>query len=87
MNATGELPDGRVFDGPSELAEVLRSEGRFLEATVERLLVYALARSLVPADRATVAEVVAALDSDHPTLEDALLAIVSTDAFLRIPER
>ena len=87
VNATGELPDGRGFDGPSELAEVLRSEGRFLEATVERLLVYALARSLVPADRATVAEVVAALDPDHPTLEDALLAIVSTDAFLRIPER
>ncbi|MEC8510989.1 MAG: DUF1592 domain-containing protein [Planctomycetota bacterium] len=85
VDATGELPDGRTFNGPAELADVLRSEGRFLEATVERLLVYGLARSLVPADRATVAEVVAALEPDHPTLEDALLAIVSSDAFLRIP--
>ncbi|MEE2940438.1 MAG: DUF1592 domain-containing protein [Planctomycetota bacterium] len=87
VDAAGVLPDGRTFDGPAELADVLRSEGRFLEATVERLLVYGLARSLVPADRATVAEVVAALDPEHPTLEDALLAIVSSDAFLRIPER
>lgn len=87
VDATGELPDGRTFDGPAQLADVLRSEGRFLEATVERLLVYALARGLVPADRATVADVVGALDPDHPTLEDALLAIVSSDAFLRIPTR
>lgn len=87
VDATGELPDGRAFNGPAELADVLRSEGRFLEATVERLLVYGLARSLVPADRATVAEVVAALDPEHPTFEDALLAIVSSDAFLRIPKR
>lgn len=85
VDATGELPDGRTFDGPSELAAVLRGEDRFLEATVERLLVYALARGLAPADRATVAQVLGALNPDHPTLEDALLAIVSSDAFLRIP--
>ena len=26
VNATGELPDGRGFDGPSERAEVLRAQ-------------------------------------------------------------
>ena len=83
----GTLPDGRSFDGPVELAELLRGEGRFIEAFVERLLVYALGRGLERSDRPVVRAVVAGLDPDHPTIRDAVTAIVATDPFLRIPAR
>jgi len=81
----GTLPDGRSFDGPVELAALLRAEDRFVEAFVERLLVYALGRGLDRADRPVVRAVVAGLAADRPTIRDAVAAIVASDPFLRIP--
>lgn len=85
LDLQGVLPDGRSFVGSAELSAILREEDRFLEATVERLLVYALGRGLTRPDRATVKAVLDELDPDHPTLRQAVLAIVETPAFLRIP--
>ena len=81
---SGELPDGTRFDGSIELAAVLREDDRFLRATVERLLVYALGRGLERADRGTVDAVLAELDPESPTLRQAILGVVKSDAFLRI---
>lgn len=78
---SGKLPDGRSFDGPVELAAVLRGEQRFLEALVERLLVFALGRGLEREDRGAVQKVLATLDPSHPTLEDMILGVVQLEEF------
>lgn len=84
VDATGTLPDGRSFDGPVELAAVLRQEDRFLEALARRLCVFALGRGLERADRGLVARVVDALDPEHPTFEQAILAVLTSDEFRRL---
>lgn len=83
---SGELPDGTRFDGSLELASVLRQDDRFLRATVERLLVYALGRGVGRADRRTVDRILERLDPSAPTLRGAILGVVASDAFLRVAE-
>jgi histone H3/H4 len=47
VDASGVLPDGRRFDGPAELREVLQSSPKqFATAFTEKLLTYALGRGL-----------------------------------------
>jgi hypothetical protein len=47
LDITGELPDGRRFTGPRELAEVLKErQDDFGRSLVEKLLTYALGRGL-----------------------------------------
>ncbi len=47
LDVTGELPDGRHFRGPKELAEVLKErQDDFGRALTEKLLTYALGRGL-----------------------------------------
>jgi mono/diheme cytochrome c family protein len=90
IDASGVLPGGEAFDGALELIARMRAhdtDGEWLEgpslvrAVVEKLLVYALGRGLTPADRPTIGAVLARLDPAHPTVHDALLAIVQSEAF------
>ncbi len=82
---SGKLPDGRSFDGPVELASILREEERYLEALAERVLVFALGRGLERADRAAIQTVLGSLDPEHPTLADMVLAVMALDEFQRMP--
>ncbi len=81
VDASGELPDGRTFEGPLELAATLRADGRLPQALTEKMLVYALGRGLERSDRPTVYAVLARLDEERPTLRQLVHAIVSSDAF------
>ena len=83
-DVSGELPDGRTFEGPAELAVVLRGEDRFLEAFVERMFVYALGRGLERADRPSIGAIVDALQVESPTMRRAILGIVTAPEFLRL---
>ena len=61
IDATGELPDGTPFDGPSGLkAALLRHPDRFVTTVTEKLMTYALGRGVeyydAPAVRAIVRE-------------------------------
>ncbi|MEM9802172.1 MAG: DUF1592 domain-containing protein [Planctomycetota bacterium] len=84
-DVSGVLPDGRSFDGPVELAAVLRGEDRFVDAFIERLFVYALGRGLERADRRSLAAIRGTLDEDGPTMHSAILGIVTSPEFLRMP--
>ena len=84
LEAAGELPDGRTFTGPAELAAVLRSEDRFLEAFVERMSIYGLGRALERGDRALVAQIIDGLDPGRPTMKRVILGVVASDEFQRI---
>ncbi|QDV07789.1 hypothetical protein Poly30_33220 [Planctomycetes bacterium Poly30] len=77
----GQLPDGREFNGPVELAGILREEDRFLEALAERVLVFALGRGLERQDRPAVQRMLSELDPAHPTLKAMILAAVELDEF------
>ena len=84
LEAAGELPDGRTFTGPAELAAVLRSEDRFLEAFVERMSIYGLGRALERGDRALVAQIIDGLEPGRPTMKRVILGVVASDEFQRI---
>ena len=60
VDASGELPGGRSFNGAIELTEILANSeaNAFAGAVVERLMTFALGRELSPADRCTVNEIV-----------------------------
>ncbi|MDG1491594.1 MAG: DUF1588 domain-containing protein [Planctomycetota bacterium] len=84
LDARGELPDGRTFNGPEELAAVLRADDRFLEAFVERMAVFGLGRALGRVDRSMVAGIIGELDPGRPTMERVILGVVGSDEFQRV---
>jgi hypothetical protein len=58
IDASGTLPDGRTFNGPDGLREILTSQrDAFAECVVDKLLTYALGRGLERYDRRTVREI------------------------------
>ena len=81
IEAVGELPDGRRFEGPLELVETLRADGAFPRTLVEKLLAYALGRPLRPGDRSAVDGVLAGLDPERPTLRGMIHGIALSPAF------
>ncbi len=81
VDASGELPDGRSFDGALELVEVLREEEGFVRCLAEKLLVYALGRGLTESDAATVDALLSGLDPERPTLRAMIEGIVLLSAF------
>jgi hypothetical protein len=55
VDASGKLPDGRSFNGPSELRDILTVDrDAFTVGMTERMLTYALGRGLEAYDRRTV---------------------------------
>lgn len=92
IDASGVLPGGATFENELEMIARIRDLDRggdyydgpsLVRAVVEKLLVYALGRGLDPADRPTIGAILEQLDPDHPTLRDAIEAIVLSDAFTK----
>ena len=55
IDASGALPDGTTFDGPTELRQLLASRrDDFVRTVIEKMLVYALGRGLEYYDMPTV---------------------------------
>jgi hypothetical protein len=76
--------DGRAFEGPQGLKTILMEDkGRFSRAFVENMLSYAMARQLTYIDRKNLDQLYErSADADF-RLRDILLAIVSSDYFMR----
>lgn len=51
VDSAGELPDGRAFGGPRELAEIVAADPRFARCVAEKLWVYALGRGVAAGDQ------------------------------------
>lgn len=81
IDAAGRLPDGRSFDGPWELAAVLREDPGFRRSLVKHLMVYALGRGLAGDDEATVDHIARTMPG--ASLRELVKAIVATDQFRR----
>jgi mono/diheme cytochrome c family protein len=84
IDASGTLPDGKSFQTPAELKQLLKSqEADFRRCLTEKLLTYALGRGLERSDRPEVERIAAAVAADRNRFNRMVLEIVKGDAFLR----
>jgi mono/diheme cytochrome c family protein len=82
VDASGQLPDGRSFNGIAALQQILlQEEEKFLDCLSEKLLVYALGRGLNYADRATVIQLRQSLQKNDYHLRGLIKTIVKTQSF------
>lgn len=82
VDASGELSDGRKFNGPAEFKSLLsEDQDRFAEAFIEQLATYALRRVMTIDDAAQIRAVVAASKPDDYRLRSLIENFVLSDLF------
>ncbi len=82
IDASGVLPDGRRFEGPSGLrAELLRSPDQFMHTVTEKLLTYALGRGVEHYDAPAIRAIVRAAERDEYRFASVVSGIVNSTPF------
>jgi hypothetical protein len=82
IDAAGTLPDGRAFNGPGELAAAIAERpSEFARCLTEKLLTYALGRSLGRGDREAVARIVRHAARNEYRFSSLVIALVRGDPF------
>jgi hypothetical protein len=82
VDASGQLADGTVVDGPIELREALTAEPEhFVGVVVEKLMIYALGRGLEPADMPAVRRIVREAARDDYRFSALVLGVANGTAF------
>ena len=82
IDATGQLPNGERFEGPAGLrAQVLASPDQFAATITDKLLMYALGRSVEASDAPTVRAIVRAAARDDYRFSTIVLGIVNSTPF------
>jgi len=84
VDASGNLPDGRAFDGPTEFKRHLaQDEEGLAKAFLEHLATYALRRVITVDDRAALETIVEANKADGFRLRDLVAGLVTSPLFSR----
>lgn len=84
VDASGELPDGRTFEGPSELMEILLSRREdFFRTLTEKMLIYATGRGLEYYDKCVIDDCVSHMERHDHRFSSLVEAIVLSDAFMK----
>jgi mono/diheme cytochrome c family protein len=82
VDSSGTLTDGKSFQGPAELAAILKTKKPlFTRSFSEKMLTYALGRGIEPADRCHVDEIAAAVAAKDYRFSALVTAIVQSDPF------
>jgi hypothetical protein len=82
IDANGELPDGTVLKGPDDLRNaLLRRPDQFVQTLTEKLMTYALGRTLDYKDMPTVRAIVRASAADNYRFETLVMNIVTSTSF------
>jgi hypothetical protein len=82
IDASGTLPDGRAFKGPSELeALLLKDKSAFAECVSDKLLTYALGRGLERYDKPTVRAIAKKIEADDYRFSRLVIEIVNSLPF------
>jgi hypothetical protein len=76
IDASGQMPDGRSFAGPRQLAATLKADPSLGRCIVERVVTYALGRGLGPADDAEL-ERITSLWAHFGHRFEALLSLIA----------
>ena len=82
IDATGQLPDGKEFNGPDELRAILAGQREtFSRALTSKLLTYALGRGLERYDTPTVKQIAGRLPARNYKFSALVLEIVNSLPF------
>jgi len=85
VDASGELPDGRGFQGPGELRSLLaQRKDDFRRCFIEKMLTYGLGRGLEYYDACSVERIAAASAAADDRISVMIAEIVSSPAFRQI---
>jgi mono/diheme cytochrome c family protein len=82
IDASGELPDGTPLDGPDDLRDaLLRKPEQFVQTLTEKLLLYALGRTVEYQDMPAVRAIVRNAADDGYRFSSIITGIVLSDPF------
>ncbi|PQO45297.1 hypothetical protein C5Y93_15195 [Blastopirellula marina] len=82
VDATGKLPSGQTFEGPSELKQILLARRQeFTRHLSRKVLGYALGRSLEDPDSCTIESLVTELENNDYRFQTLLESIVVSTPF------
>ncbi|HLX61392.1 MAG TPA: DUF1592 domain-containing protein [Planctomycetota bacterium] len=82
IDASGELPGGQKFDGPSGLKEVLKKKkDLFCRCMAEKMMTYALGRGIEVYDSGSITRIVDALAKDNYRFSTLAVEIAKSDQF------
>jgi hypothetical protein len=82
IDASGELPDGTKINGPSELRKALvANPDQFVQTLTEKLMTYALGRTVEWRDMPTVRKIVHDSAGDGYRFSSIVMGIVDSDQF------
>jgi len=83
IDASGELPGGRAFNGGKDLAVTLRKteSSRFAMTVTEKLLAFGLGRELSPADRCITEQIAGQCEPNDYPLADLVKQVVASRPF------
>jgi len=82
VDATGSMPNGKMFSTPSEMRTVMKSQlPQFARCVVEKMLTYSLGRGLGPSDRRTVDDVTRKLEAGGYPFQTMIFEIVRSLPF------
>jgi hypothetical protein len=83
IDASGSLPDGTKFQGPSGLAQLLLTKHRdeFVATVAEKLVTYALGRGVESSDRPAIRAIVRKAGERNYTIGALIEAIVDSPQF------
>lgn len=82
INASAELPDGQPITGPDELRRALLNRpDLFIQSMTEKLMTYALGRTLTAQDMPTVRAIVDAIEQDDYRFSSLVKHIVNSYQF------
>ena len=83
LDASGKLPTGEAFVGAAELKAILMTrKDRFAKNLIEKMLVYALGRELLPFDESVVETIAADVAKDGYRFSRIVLGIAASYPFL-----
>ena len=82
IDATGQLADGTLLDGPTGLKKVIRErKQQFERCLVEKMLIYALGRGIEYYDRPSIDRIVNRLASQEDRISVLVTEIIKSDPF------
>lgn len=82
LDASGQLPTGEKFTGAAELKTVLlKRSDRFIENVVEKMMIFALGRELLPSDEAIVKTISADVAKNEYRFSRVVLGVVKSYPF------
>lgn len=82
IDASGELPSGETFTGPSELKKILMNRKKeFVRNLTEKMMIYALGRGLDTEDQCFIEEITQKVEKDDYRFSRIVTEIVRSEPF------